>query len=59
MWRYKLVPMEALAREQSRLKEWEAKLNDLGGEGWEIVAVIGQTDPWCVLLKMPHEVGTY
>ncbi len=59
MWRYKLVPMEPLAREESRIKAWEAKLDDLGGEGWEAVAVIEQTDGWCVLLKMFHEVGTY
>jgi hypothetical protein len=31
----------------------------VGGEGWEAVAVIQQGDGWWVLLKMPHEVGTY
>jgi hypothetical protein len=51
--------METLAREDSRLKIWEEKLNELGGDGWEVVSVIGQADRWCVLLKMPHEVGTY
>jgi hypothetical protein len=59
MWRYKLVPMGLPPREESRIKAWEAKLNELGGEGWEAVAVIEQADGWCVLLKMPHEVGTY
>lgn len=29
------------------------------GKGWEAVAVIDQTDGWCVLLKMPHEVSTF
>jgi hypothetical protein len=51
--------MEPLARDESRLKMWEAKLNELGGEGWEVVTVIGHGDRWCVLFKMPHEVGTY
>lgn len=59
MWRYKFVPMGLLAREESRIDAWEAKLNELGGEGWEAVAVIEQGDDWFVLLKMPHEVGTY
>jgi hypothetical protein len=59
MWRYKLVRMEIPAREESRIEAWEAKLNEVGGEGWEAVAVIEQADGWCVLLKMPHEVGTY
>jgi hypothetical protein len=59
MWRYKLVPMGPLAREETRLEFWEGKLSELGGEGWEAVAVVGQGDWWCVLLKMPHDVGTY
>ncbi len=59
MWRYKLVPMGLLARDESRLEAWEAKLNELGREGWEAVAVLEQADGWCVLLKMPHEIGTY
>jgi len=57
MWRYKLIPMGLPAGEE--IKTWEGKLNDLGAEGWEAVAVFQQTDGWCVLLKMPHEVGTY
>jgi hypothetical protein len=59
MWRYKLVPMRFPGWEESQIKAWEAKLNELGGEGWEAVAVVAQTDGWYVLLKMPHEVGTY
>ena len=59
MWRYKLVSMEPPSREDSQINVWEAKLNELGGEGWEAVTVIEQTDGWCVLLKMPHEVGTF
>jgi hypothetical protein len=57
MWRYKLVAMGSLS--ESQITAWEAKLNELGSEGWEAVAVIEQTDGWCVLLKMPHQVGTY
>jgi hypothetical protein len=59
MWRYKLVPMGPPGRQESQIKAWEAKLNELGGEGWEAIAVIEQTDGWCVLLKMAHEVGTF
>jgi hypothetical protein len=59
MWRYKLVPMGLLAGEESQLKAWEATLDELGREGWEAVAVIKQIDGCCLLLKMPHEVGTY
>jgi hypothetical protein len=57
MWRYKLVVMRSLS--ESQMTAWEAKLNELGGEGWEAVAVIPQADGWCVLLKMPHAVATY
>jgi hypothetical protein len=57
MWRYKLVAMGSLS--ESKIAAWEATLNELGGEGWEAVAVIEQTDGWCVLLKMPHQVATY
>jgi hypothetical protein len=59
MWRYKVVPMGAPGRDGSQIKACEAKLNELGGEGWEAFAVIEQADGWCVLLKMPHEVGTF
>jgi len=60
MWRYKLVPIRLPTRQDSEAKAGEAELNALGGEGWEAVAVIQQTDGWCwVLLKMPHGVGTY
>jgi hypothetical protein len=59
MWRYKLVPMGRPGPEKSRIEAWEAKLDDLGGEGWEAVAVIEDADGWCVLLKMPREVGTF
>lgn len=59
MWRYKLVAMGLQGRQESQIKAWEAKLNELGGKGWEAVAVIDQTDGWCVLLKMPHEVSTF
>jgi hypothetical protein len=46
-------------REESQIKAWEATLNELGREGWEAVAVVPQSDGWCVLLKMAHEVGTF
>jgi hypothetical protein len=59
MWRYKLVPLDLPGREESRIKACEAKLNELGGEGWEAVAAIAQADGWYVLFKMPHEVGTF
>ena len=59
MWRYKLVPMDPVGREESQIRTWETRLNELGGEGWEAVAVIQQTDGWYVLFKMPHEVGTF
>jgi hypothetical protein len=59
MWRYKLVPMGPPGRQDVQIKAWETKLNELGGEGWEAVAVIEQPDGWCVLLKMPHEVGAF
>ncbi|HXD98679.1 MAG TPA: hypothetical protein VN646_19165 [Candidatus Acidoferrum sp.] len=57
MWRYKLVPMGR--PRESQIEAWEAKLDELGGEGWEAVAVIEEADGWCVLLKMPREVGTF
>jgi hypothetical protein len=59
MWRYKLVAMRAPLGGDVGIKAWEARLNELGSEGWEVVAVIEQPDGWCVFLKMPHEVGTY
>jgi hypothetical protein len=43
---------------ESKITDREATLNELGGEGWEAVAVIEQTDGWCVLLKMP-QIATY
>ena len=36
MWRYKLVPMGR--PRESQIEAWEAKLDELGGEGWEAVA---------------------
>ena len=57
MWRYKLVAMGSLTA--SQIPAWEAKLNELGGEGWEVAAVLQQPEGWCVLLKMPHQVATY
>jgi hypothetical protein len=59
MWRYKLVPMDMPGRQQAAINSCEAKLNELGGEGWEIVAVIASGDSWLTLLKMPHEIGTF
>lgn len=59
MWRYKVVAIAVPTRHGASLEACEAKLNELGGEGWEAVAVIQQGDGWWVLLKMPHEVGTY
>jgi hypothetical protein len=59
MWRYKLVSMGLLAHDAARISAWEAKLNELGGQGWEAIAVMEQADGWWVILKMPHEVGTY
>jgi hypothetical protein len=45
--------------EDSQVKACEARLNDLGGEGWEAVAVIEQKDGLGVLLKMAHEVASF
>ncbi len=60
MWRYKLVPLRLPARQDSEVQAWEAELNVLGREGWEVVTVIQPAEGWCwVLLKMPHEVGTF
>ncbi len=58
MCRYKLVPMGLPGCEESQINAWEGKLNELASGGWEAVAVIEQPDGWCVLFKMPHEVGT-
>jgi hypothetical protein len=59
MWRYKLVRMDLSGWEESQLKASEARLNDLGGEGWEAVAVIEQGGGWGVLFKMAHEVASF
>jgi hypothetical protein len=59
MWRYKLVLMNLPGREQSQIDACEGRLNELGGEGWEAVAVVGQGDGWWVLFKMPHEVASF
>jgi hypothetical protein len=59
MWRYRLVRMDLSGWEESQIKACEARLNDLGGEGWEAVAVIQQKDGLGVLFKMPHEVASF
>ena len=59
MWRYKLVRMNVSGWEQSQVRACEAQLNELGGQGWEAVAVIQQGDVWGVLLKMSHEVASF
>jgi len=59
MWRYKLLRMSLAGWEDSQVKACEARLNDLGGEGWEAVAVIEQKDGLGVLLKMAHEVASF
>jgi len=59
MWRYKLIRMDLSGLEESQLRGCEARLNDLGGEGWEVVAVFEKKDGLGVLLKMPHEVATF
>ncbi len=59
MWRYKLVRMDLPGWEQSQIRACEVRLNELGGEGWEAIAVIQQPDGWGVLFKMPHEVAAF
>jgi hypothetical protein len=59
MWRYKLVRMDLLGWEQSQMTAWEVRLNELGGEGWEAIAVVEQAGGWGVLFKMPHEVAAF
>ncbi len=59
MWRYKLLAVPDPGQDESRIKAWETKLNELGGEGWEAVAMVERAGGWYVLLKMPHEVGTF
>jgi hypothetical protein len=59
MWRYKLVRMAPPGHEPSQIEDREARLNELGGEGWEAVAMIERADGWWLLFKMPHEVGTF
>jgi hypothetical protein len=59
MWRYKLVRIDLPVGEEAEITACEAKLNELGGEGWEVVAVIPRGAGWLALLKMPHTVGTF
>jgi hypothetical protein len=59
MWRYKLVRLELPRVEPSEIATCEGRLNELGGEGWEIVAVIERGESLCAFLKMPYEVGTF
>ncbi len=59
MWRYKLVRMDLPGWQQAEITACEARLNELGGEGWEALAVIERADGWLALFKMPHEVGTF
>jgi hypothetical protein len=59
MWRYKLVRMDLSGWEESQIKASEARLNDLGAEGWEAVAVIEQAGGCGVLFKMAHEVASF
>lgn len=59
MWRYKLVRMDLPGWEPSHVRACEVQLNELGGEGWEAVAVIEQAGGWGVLFKMPHEIPAF
>jgi hypothetical protein len=59
MWRYKLVRVDFPGWERSQVSACEAQLNELGSEGWEVVAVVPQGDRWCMLLKMRHEVASF
>jgi hypothetical protein len=51
--------MDLPGREDPQIRAWEAKLNDLGADGWEVVAVVQPSDDCFVLLKMPHQAGTF
>ncbi len=59
MWRYKIVHVKPPAQEESEVKACEVQLNELGRQGWEMVAVLEQAGRWSVVFKMPHEVGTF
>jgi hypothetical protein len=59
MWRYKLVRMNLSGWEESQVKACENRLNELGSEGWEAVALIELADGWGMLFKMVHEVATF
>ncbi len=59
MWRYKLVRMDLPGWEPSQVSACEVRLNELGAEGWEAIAVIEQAGGWGVLFKMPHEVPAF
>jgi len=59
MWRYKLVRMNLSGWEESQVKACETRLNELGSEGWEAVALIELADGWGMLFKMAHEVASF
>ena len=59
MWRYKLVRMDLPDWEASRITACEGRLNDLGSEGWEAIAVVAQASGLLMLLKMPHEAPAF
>jgi hypothetical protein len=45
--------------EESQVKACETRLNELGSEGWEAVALIELADGWGMLFKMVHEVASF
>ena len=51
--------MDLPVEEEAEITAGEAKLNKLGGEGWEVVAVIARDAGPLAFLKMPHELGTF
>lgn len=58
-WEYKIVyfssePLDDEAGYESRLHEGLGVLNDLGGDGWELVQFLGH--PWTEKLWKHHAV---
>jgi len=54
-WEYKVVALPYNSTMKRQRKAAEAKLNELGAEGWEVVGIPISGMAWTMFLKRPVE----